>query len=197
MRSYLIYPILVAVAVGCGSSGGGGGGASLDCAWLAGDNCWKTTASKATTCLPPSAESGVLSADNHTCTYASGAVVTFSPPLVLPIPNSPTWNFTITDGGQTCLHYQKTATGFSLTVGSDTVTEESTGLLGIKLTCPGGMSYSNPSALDLFSCDADGGASFGGLPGDAWSSSGTNVAFGLIGGSSTSSNELQLFDCDR
>lgn len=61
-------------------------------------------------------------------------------PLVFPIPTSPTWNFTITVSGQTCLHYQDVGVGFSLTVGNNTFTEGVSGSLGINVTCPGGMS---------------------------------------------------------
>src|SRR5262249_44493283 len=101
--------LLAAVGINCGSSGGPSGpSGTLDCAWLAGDNCWKTTASAATSCLPPPSETGTFSADKSTCTYASGPVVTFTPPLVLPIPNSgATWNFTVANGTAPCLTYKQ------------------------------------------------------------------------------------------
>jgi hypothetical protein len=188
------------VGLGCGSGGGGGGGggggAVLDCAFLAGDNCWKTTASAATSCLPPETESGTLSADNKTCTYASGAVVTFATPLVVPPPNNPTWNFTVNAGGQECLHYEE-ATTFKLTVGGQTVTEGSSGTLGLRISCPDGKSYTAANAFDLLSCGDDAGATFGGLPGSAWSFSGSRLIFGLLSTSSSSSNELQVFDCGK
>lgn len=193
------------VAIGCGSSSAGDGGpngsngtgASLDCAWLASDNCWKTTATSASSCLPPATETGVLSSDNKTCTYASGAVVTFGTPLVLPLPDNPTWDFTIANGGQTCLHYADTGSGFSLTVGSQTVDEAVSGSLGIQVRCPTGAFYSTSNAFELFSCGGDGGPAFGGLPGNAYSDSMTSVSLGLIGTSSTSSNELSLFNCEK
>jgi hypothetical protein len=183
-----------------GGSGAGGNGAtsadSLDCAWLASENCWKTTATSASSCLPPATEHGVLNADNTSCTFASGAVVTFTQALVLPVPDSPTWNFTIANQGQTCLHYQETQTGFTLTVGSQTVKEASTGALGLQITCPGGASFSDSNAFDLLNCDSDAGL-FGGLPGNAYSETTTGLIFGLIGTSTTSSNELQLFNCSK
>ena len=193
---------LVCVGVGCSSSGGNGAGGNgagadtLDCAWLASDNCWKTTATSASSCLPPSAETGALNAGNTSCSYASGAVVTFTQPLVLPVPDSPTWNFTIANNGQTCLHYQETQAGFALTVGSQAVKEGGTGAFGLELTCPGGASYSNSNALGLLNCDSDGGI-FGGLPGNTYSDTDTSLTFGLIGTSTTSSTELELFHCAK
>ncbi|HEX2657779.1 MAG TPA: hypothetical protein VHU40_05890 [Polyangia bacterium] len=182
--------------LGCGSSDSG---APLDCAWLAGNNCYKTTVAQATSCLPPAAERGVLDANNSTCTYASGAVVTFTPPLVFPMPfddDNKQWNFTVSKGGQPCLHYQENQAGFSLTVGADTVSEGYAGGLGLKLTCPGGKVYSNGNAFALLSCGGDdGGSFFGGLPGSTWSSSDTSVSFGLIGTSDASSTPV--FDCAR
>ena len=82
---------------GCGGGSSGGSSASLDCAYLASDNCWKTTAAAASSCLPAESEIGMLSADGSTCTFATGDVVTFTPALVLPLPTAttPTWNFTV------------------------------------------------------------------------------------------------------
>jgi hypothetical protein len=174
-----------------------GAGPALTCDWLAGDNCWKQTATAATACLPPTTETGALSADGRTCTYASGAVIDFATPLVLPLPNDPTWNFTISNGGQACLHYEDMTTGLKLVVGTETVTSKPSGVLGLTVTCPDGASYGNPNALQLLSCDADGGSFFGGLPGGAWSWTDTSVSFGLISTSSTSSTELLLFDCSK
>jgi hypothetical protein len=196
MRGLSLIPLLLAVGLGC-SGGAGGPSASLDCAYLASDNCWKTTASAATSCLPPASETGVLSSDNATCTYASGDVVTFDAPLVFPIPDAPNWRFTITTGtGQVCLHYEDTSAGLSLTVQGQAVTERISGPQGLTLSCPDGTSYTNPNSLELLDCGDDGGASFGGLPGDAWSSSNdAGVSFGLVGASTTSSDELALFNC--
>ncbi len=74
MHKTLLSLFAAATIAGCGSSSKGSGG-TLDCAWLAGDNCWKTTASAALSCLPPADATGTLSADNATCTYATGQVV--------------------------------------------------------------------------------------------------------------------------
>jgi hypothetical protein len=198
MRGLWLAPLFFVVDVGC-SGGTGGSSASLDCAYLASDNCWKTTTSMATSCLPPASEIGVLSSNNATCTYPSGDVVTFATPLVFPIPDTPNWKFTITTGtGQGCLQYEDTSAGLSLTVQGQAVTERPSGPQGLTLSCPDGTSYSNSNAFDLLDCGDDGGAFLGGLPGDTWSSSNdVGVSFGLIGTSTTSSDELPLFDCQQ
>jgi hypothetical protein len=191
----------LAVAVGCsGGGGGGGGGSTLDCAWLAGDNCWKTTLADASSCLPPSTETGVLSADGATCTYASGAMVTFAPPIVLPMPataHDVKSNVTVTNAGVDCLHFESLASGgFKLVVKGQTVQEGPSGGLGLAVSCPDGTRYTSGNALQLLSCGDDGGATFGGLPGSAWSWSGTNITFELIGGSG-SSGAQPVAHCSR
>jgi hypothetical protein len=198
MRARLVFIVgWFTFCLGCGSSAGGGG-AALDCAWLQGENCWKATATAAVSCLPPRGESGVLSADNSTCTYASGAVVAFTPPLVLPIPTGPIWNFTVSMGGQPCLHYEDAqASGIKLTVAGQTVTEGVSGGVGLRVTCPDGTSYANANAFELLSCQGDGGATFGGLPGDAYSSTSTSVSLSLLSTSTMSSSALPVFDCAK
>jgi hypothetical protein len=178
-------------AAGCG---GGSGGKSLDCTYLASDNCWKTTAAAASACLPADTEVGTLSADGKTCTYASGVVVTFAKALALPIPTSGSqaWSFTVTGAnGDTCLSYtDDPQASITLTVQGQTVKETTPGGLGLALTCPDGTSYSNSNALSLLSCpDAD---LFSSLPGDAWSSTDTSVSLSLVG---TSGSGLSVFNC--
>jgi hypothetical protein len=205
-------PMVLACALGACSSGGSNqdagtgndatlgddatpgndANATLTCAWLAGGNCWKTTAAMATGCLPPETESGVLSADNATCTYASGIRVTFTPPVVLPTPDVVTWNFTVTGAnGQSCLHFEHTSTrDFTLVVAGQTVYETTTDGVDLTVACPGGVTYRAPTALDLLSCDPE----FDGLPGIAWSSTGTSLSVSLAGAAGGS---LALFDCRK
>jgi hypothetical protein len=189
-----------AVAVGLlWTVAGCGGGASgpLDCAWLAGNNCWKQTTSKAMPCLPPANEVGVLSDDNKTCSYAGGTTVTFAVPLTLPVPRegagspSPEWNFTVSNGGSACLHFESNSSIFELTVGPHTVSEGRSGPAGLAISCPDGTTYSTRNAVDLLSCG--GGASFGGLPGLTYSSSSTSVTFGLLGAASS----YPVFSCSK
>jgi hypothetical protein len=192
VRMALLVVVVLGAGLGCG---GAGGGAALDCAWLAGDNCWKMTAAQAVACLPPTAETGTLSADNKTCTYASGAVVTFARALVLPIPNQTAdWSFTISRGGTDCLHYEASQAGLKLAVMGQTVSERATGGLSLAVVCPDGTSASTANAFDLLDCNADAGVSFGGLPGNVSSSTSTSVSVGLIGAASAS---LPLFNCQK
>jgi hypothetical protein len=183
----------VALAFGCGSSDGQGGG-NLDCAWLEGNNCWKSTTSAAETCLPPSDTYGTFSADNATCTYASGHVVTFTPPMSLPIVdgNSQAWDFTVTAAGKTCLHYQRTSNDeVTFTVGDQTYREGTSGAMGWQVTCPDGTRYANSNALELFGCPNG----LDGMPGNAYGDSDTSLSFSLLG--TSSSSNLSLFDCRK
>ena len=171
---------IVIALIACGSSGNGSGG-TLDCTWVDGDNCYKTTLAAAM-CMDVAgdggAPSGVLSADGSTCTYANGKVVTFNPPITLPIPNSSTWSFTITMNGAMCMQYHTAPDqGFQLTTSAGTVSESEAHALTI--SCPNGTSYSTsgPASLGLLKCE--GGLTE--LPGYSASSSATSVNFGLLG----------------
>ncbi|HMF44417.1 MAG TPA: hypothetical protein VKQ32_27275 [Polyangia bacterium] len=198
--------LTVAVIAGCTALAAPGCGSSapdtLTCGWLASDaNCWKSTALMATACLPPDTEMGTFSADASTCTYASGIVVTFAPPLVLPLPTTANmnWNFTVTDAnGQACLHYQDTGNGLTLTVnGQTTVKEGLSGNVGISISCPDGTHVQTSNALNLFNCP-DG--SFTDLPGLFWSSSPSGsappfyVSAGITG---TGDSSVPAFNCTQ
>lgn len=188
---------VVAALAACGSSGssnGGGGAGGLDCAWLAGDNCWKTTVAAAGSCLPPSSAVGTLSADGKTCSFTTGQTVTFDSPLTLPLgTQGVTFNFSVTANGSPCLTFKNPdATSFHLTTSAGTVSAGASGLSTETVTCPDGMHVSNSDALSLFSCDA---GSFGGLPGDTYSSSDTSVGFGILGTSGPGS--VQVFQCQK
>ena len=187
----LSFVVLAAVAFGIGCSGGGSGAptARLDCAWLAGNNCWKSTLSQAASCLPPKGEFGTFSADMTSCTYASGAVVTFDTALALPLPADPVWAFTVTSGGQECLRFRDVADGFTLTVDGQAVIEAADGLTFV-VSCPDQTIFSSSNALDLLHCPADGGLS--GLPGKAWAYTATSVSFSLMGAANSSAN---IFSC--
>ena len=199
MRLSLIVSLMggctALASLGCGS--GSSAPDTLTCDWLASDaNCWKSTALMATTCLPASSEMGTFSADGSTCTYASGAVVTFTPALTLPLPTGADmkWNFTVTDSnGQPCLHYQDTGTALTLTVGAQTVKEGLSGNLGIFISCPDGTRVQNADALSLLNCPDAGLVD---LPGLEWSSSGSTPPFfvsaGIIGTAGTS---VPAFNC--
>jgi hypothetical protein len=187
--------VIALVACSSDGSSSGGSGGSLDCGWLASDNCWKTTA--AVGCFDMKGDApGTLSADNKTCTYANGKVVTFEQPLVLPIPTGATWSFTVTANGQQCLTFKKPNNDtMELTTSAGTVNETNSSV-GLTVTCPNGTSYNAPPAteLSLFKCDG-GLLSF---PGSEWSSSSagtsTTVDFSLVG---TRGDTSLVFTCQR
>jgi|KBSMisStandDraft_5_1062788.scaffolds.fasta_scaffold527673_2 hypothetical protein len=197
MRLFPIFGCIALAAVGCSDPD------TLTCDWLAGpDNCYRNTAVMAASCVPandpnPDLQMGVLAADGSTCTYANGAMVTFTPPLVLPLQTGGdmNWDFTVTDAsGQLCLHYKDSGSALTLTVKDQVVKEGSTGGLGISITCPDGKTVQNQNAFNLFSCP-DGGLLD--LPGLFWSSSGTApgpyyVSAGLTGVGEMS---IQAFNC--
>jgi hypothetical protein len=124
------------------------------------------------------------------CTYASGAVVTFDTALALPLPDEPVWNFTVTSSGQECLRYRDTSEGFTLTVNGQTFIESASGL-EVAVSCPDKTTFASSNALDLLTCPSEGGL-FSGLPGKAWSETPsdkpTSVSFSLIGAANGSTN---------
>jgi hypothetical protein len=182
---------------GCGSSDEDDEGTTLegeplDCAWLASNNCWKTTVAAATACVPPADETGVLSADGASCTYASGASVAFHNPLVLPIDfeNPPLWDFTQSQGGQACVTFnEEDESSQLLTVQGMTFEERGVGF-GLQVTCPDGKKYAAENAFDLLDCDNF----FEDAPGYSDSSSDFSVTFSLLNGTG---NGLAIFDCAR
>jgi hypothetical protein len=136
-----------------GSSSSGAVGV-LDCAWNAGDNCWKSTVAPALSCLPPSTQKGTLSADAKTCTYTGGVTIAFPSPLDIS-PNLMTPSFTLTDGGALCLRLDQMATGFTLTTSAGTVSvtiDQSKD--AITVTCPDGAAYTGTASL-LSACEND------------------------------------------
>lgn len=193
-----LFPVLVAAGLGVGvascSGGSGKPGAPLDCAYLASENCWKTTVQAALPCLPSGGGAGTLSTDKRTCTYSSGEVITFAQPVVLPATTDQNWDFTITTNGQTCMHFVWQGTAFTLDVGGQTVSEQLTPPASLVLTCPDGVTHRLASLQDIFNCPDTGTA--GGLPGISVSSDATFVNFGLIDTSSDlASSSVTLFHC--
>jgi hypothetical protein len=171
-----------------GCSNSNDAGASLDCAWLASDNCWKTTAAAAASCLPATSAMGKLSADLTTCTYPTGQVVTFDPPLTLPLPEQPLFNFSITTNGMQCFAFhQPNQGGFTMTTSAGTVTTG--GSLAYSVSCPDGSKYSTTDALELLACDA---GTFGGLPGDFEASTNTSVTMSVLG---TGEMAVEVLNC--
>ena len=187
LRACLATCVALAAAAGCSDPD------TLTCAWLASpDNCWSTTALMATACLPPNSESGMFSADNATCTYASGYNVDFTPALVLPLPDDPPWNFTVIDAnsGQVCAHYEESGPNAKLVVNGQTVSVSASGL-SETIRCPDGKSVTSSNALNLLSCPGSVGA----LPGHFIGYADTSVSFAVVG--TMDAQSLSLFDCSK
>jgi hypothetical protein len=192
----------LSLIVACVTLAAGSGACSdpdtLTCAWLAGpDNCWANTALMATTCLPPESETGTLSADAATCSYPSGSLITFMPPLVIPVPDQPAWNFSVTGvNSQPCLQYQDSGPGgTTLTVGAQIVRIGGSGGLGMSIACPDGTSVKTENAFNLLDCPG----SILAIPGliKSWSDTGgIFVSAGIITGREADGS-VAVFDCSR
>lgn len=189
---------LGALALACGSKNDDSKstaieGAPLDCAWLASDNCWKTTVAAAASCVPPESSAGQLSADGTSCTYASGTAVHFDTPVVLPIDpmNSPQeWHFEETSGTGSCVAYDwRENDSQTLTVQGMTYTDKAIGF-GLQVTCPDGSKYAAQNALDLLECDDF----FTDSPGYEDPSSDSSITFRL---NQANTSTLTVFTCAR
>ncbi len=192
MRGSVMGMILV-LLTGCG--GPAPKTASLDCAWIVGNNCWKQAATEAMSCLSPASESGLFSSDLLTCSYASGVVVTFDPPLMTPLLPFDTGKFTVATSGQTCLQFEATQTEMMLTVAGQTVRSSRPGGMTLSVTCPDGITYTTDDEPALQSCIADPSVLFGGPPAYAVTYGTSRLAFGLLNGSSTTWDTQSVFDC--
>jgi hypothetical protein len=177
-----------------GSSSSGAVGV-LDCAWVAGANCWKSTVAPALSCLPPSSQQGTLSADEKTCTYPGGVTLAFTPPLDIG-PGLVDPSFILTDGGAVCLRFDQMALGFTLTTSAGTVgvmvnqSEDS-----ITVTCPDGAAYTGTQSL-IMACEDDI-PSFGDSSGDKPTDAGYvgQASFSLNG--TAEGNKVIVYDCSN
>jgi hypothetical protein len=186
MRLLPTVGALLVAALGCSDPD------TLTCEWLASaDNCWSNTAQLATSCLPASADSGLFSADNSSCSYTSGSAVNFTPAIVLPLNTNAPWNFTVNDGtGLACLHFEESGASMRLVVRGQTVTVGGSGLEET-IHCPDGTSVKNSNAFNLLSCPG----SISSIPGQFTGYTDTSVSFSLIGMSDGST--LSVFDCSK
>jgi hypothetical protein len=195
---WTLIALVGGLALGCGDSESDDEESvdTLTCAWLEGNNCWKTMLSGAVTCLPAEGDTGVLAADGSSCMYASGHIVTFEEPLVLPVPDENYYfRFNVTANGQQCLRYVETERTMTVTVGGDQTFEQTSNGLGLRFTCPDGSSVSNDNAFDLLECREDLLAAIALMPGYSYGSGNTSIGFGLLGYSEEQA--LSIFSCSR
>jgi hypothetical protein len=166
-------------------------GEPLDCAWFTGDNCWKTLVQSAASCAPPEAETGTLSEDGKSCTYAGGYDVTFDEPLTLPLDDFPPWNFVQKKDGAPCVTYDENPdSSLYLDVRGMQFKQVAVGF-GAQFTCPDGSQFAAQNAFDVFfECMT----LFSEGPGSVASWSGSSVNFALLRGMP---GPLSVFDCSR
>jgi hypothetical protein len=197
MRGATMGVALSLLSIGCGGSAPTSAPktASLDCAWIVGDNCWKQAAAQAMSCLPSASETGLFSSDLATCSYTSGAVVTFDPPLMTPIVPFDTEKFTVARAGATCLQFEQTSTDLVVTVAGQTVRSSRPGGTTLSVTCPDGTTYVTDDAPALQNCISDPTLQFGGAPAYTVTYGTGTLAVGLLNASSTTWDTQWVFDC--
>jgi hypothetical protein len=209
-----LFSLSLALGVGCGSSGNfpardGSSGSpdgfsgspdaagtmgAIDCNWLTGPNCYKSTFAPAVACLPDSKATGTLSVDGKTCTYASGQVITFSTPLTLPVPSGTLLNFTMTTGGGSlCLSVQQTTKDtFGIATSAGAFAWAVTGDTAAAV-CPDKSTYvaTGSALLQAEVCASKSTGS----PATSLSSDSTSVQYWLDGTGVGSTQLLPIFNC--
>jgi hypothetical protein len=144
---------LALAAAGCGGGGDGDAATPVDCAWLAGDNCWRASAAAATECTDAAA-TGTLDAATTTCSYPDGTTVLFDPSAslttrlaLLQQGQRTLWDFTVVSStAETCARYVDTDTSQTLTTRLGTFSLGWSGLPAI-LTCPDGSRFAVPESV--------------------------------------------------
>jgi hypothetical protein len=165
----------------------GAGTASLDCAWLAAQNCWKATLAAAASCVPGAAETGAFLADRKSCAYASGAQIVFTDAIPAPPPSNQRWNFTMLAQGAGCIKLEQPDDGNSrVTTQAGTVALGSSGGDEV-VVCPDGSKYQgDPRSLSACPGGPDS------VPAMVASPSGSGVSLSLRG---VEGGPLHVFDC--
>jgi hypothetical protein len=91
-------------------------------------------------------------------------------------------NFTVSNGGRACLHYESTAGNIKLVVGGQTVTVGGSRAEGEHLTCPDGATYTTATPVSLLNCGADdAGPDQPSIPAGSWAATPTAASFELSG----------------
>ena len=86
-------PRFAAILISLSACGSGEKSGPVDCAWLQGQNCWKSVVAAVVACRPPAGAQGAFSADRKSCAYASGPIASFPAPVANP--PEPPYNFSI------------------------------------------------------------------------------------------------------
>jgi hypothetical protein len=194
IRSFFVLLPAIALAAACGSSGSNSTGNKLDCAWVnSSNNCWKNVALAAKTCVPGN-EIGTFSADRMSCTFGSGATVTFDSAVPTTPSSTAFYGLTIKDAtGAACLRItEPNATDTQLTTSAGTVTVSASSS-SFSETCPNGAVYSTSDSLGVGACGADAGGALATSPGESVLA-GTGIMVVTVIGTGDPSG-LKLFGC--
>ena len=171
---------LALVIAGCSKSP-----AALDCAWLSGMNCWKTTLQPAAACAPPKNTSGMFDLRRKLCAYGEHALVSFTDAVPVSAAQTQRWNFIMLSAGAGCVKLEQPDDHTTrVTTSAGTVTVSAAGTDEV-ITCPDGTKFAANALSLLASCGESN------LPGTFASGSGT-VSFSLLGGAS---GDVHLFNC--
>ena len=162
----------------------------LDCAWLAGWNCWDRAVAEAKACAPQtwSGPYGGIYADyGHACYYPDGSAVFFEEPVTVPLSPWHQWSFSMEDPwGDTCAWCVETDTSLTLGTASGVV-DLVVDAAGMSVTCQDGTQYFHPNPDALYACpNADWE-----IPGYWRDPVGASMTFGLVGG-----DQPVLWSCD-
>jgi hypothetical protein len=174
-------------ALALGLTACGAGARSLDCAFLQGPNCWKTTVAAASSCLPDAADSGAFAANRASCTYAVGAQIVFTDPIPAPPPSNQRWNFTMLARSAPCIKVEQPEGGnYRITTQAGFVELGPAGGT-VVVICPDGTRYQG-AAASLSACPAAPDS----VPAIETSSTGSAVSLSLHG---AGGGALHVFDC--
>jgi hypothetical protein len=132
--------LIAAAAGGCGGDADDAP-TPIDCAWLAGDNCWRASAAAATACTDAAA-TGTLDGTTTTCSYADGTAVRFATSLGASLQDPTSWDFTVVSSTATaCARYvQSGPASATLTTRLGSLSMSRAGDPMV-LTCPDGSRF--------------------------------------------------------
>jgi hypothetical protein len=165
----------------------GAGTGSLDCAFVQGQNCWKTTLAAAAACLPDAGETGAFAADRTNCAYSSGTQIVFTDPIPAPAPSNQRWNFTMLAAGAGCIKVEQPQDGnYRVTTQAGTVVLGPSGVDEVVI-CPDGSRFEG-DAPSLSACPGAPDA----IPAAATAASGGEVSLTFLG---TEGGPLRVFSC--
>lgn len=137
--------------------------ASLDCAWVQSQNCWKQVLDEVAQCIPQpddngTVPTGVLDAAGTSCSYENGTVVHFDPPLMPP--ELADVALRVERGGSECLRLQRSYGHLSVSVPSGELTVDGElgpdQTVGMTITCPDASTLASDDYLTMLrACEPD------------------------------------------